>query len=122
MVICAEICKKTLTGILDEIECKVEIRDIAIVGIGDGRLAGMTCHEVGQHLDFLHIVTIKSESLHIVVVLTIHHQDHIEMLEVGSRELTRPAAEVVSPSSTATTHARIRQLPYVPSTNTSRVY
>ena len=78
--------------------------------------------EVSHHPHFVPGLRIGSHSPCTIPVVSIHHQQQVELIKVFGSDLSRTAAEVVAVAGSMCPHAAVGQLAHVPVADAGRVH
>ena len=113
--------QQSVAGILDEVECIVEIGEVAIVRGGNDVCAAVLLQEVGEHTHFAASLTIGCLRCYDAVIVFVHDKEHIEAVEIGCAYLPCMTVESIAPQRTTLAHAPVGQLPHMPVADTGRV-
>ena len=96
--------------------------DTLVIWIGNVAIMRILSHKVGHTVEFIEILSLRRKATHILVVVIVHHDNHIEVIVILLLCLARSVCKSVSVRRRSLNHSRIWQLACMPAHSAGRIY
>ena len=113
--------EQSVARILNQVERIVEIAEVAIVRVGNHVSPLMFLQIIGEQTHLLTRLLVGSLRRYGAIVLVIHHEQQVEVVEIRLSYLSCSAVEAVATACATLAHTTVGQLSCVPVADACRV-
>ena len=97
-------------AVLQHVKYEFETVRTLVIWVGDMAPIGKLGHEIAHTEQFVEIPALGSKAAHTFVIVVVHDDYHVEIVEIAFAHRPRTVFQIVSASRCRTPHARVGQL------------